>query len=127
MKRSDYIILGFSFVGIAFCMFTSFLFVNKESALMLAVFDMLFVSLTFPLDGKLVYKASLLLIGNILGSFWNYLFLLFSSFGTYYFGNLFTALCTILSPFANLVWIVTFWSMSLALLAGSKKEGRIEI
>ena len=127
MKRNDWVIFSLSFLGIAFCVLLSFLFINEESAFILAIFDSLFVTLTFPLDGKLVYKACLLLMGNILGSFWNYLFFLFSSVGTHYFGDFFNDVCAILSPFANLVWIVSFWSLSLTLLASSKKKGRVEI
>jgi len=127
MKRSDCVVFGFSFMGIVFCMLLSFLFINRESTFTLVIFDLLFVSLTFPLDGKLIYKACLLLMGNILGSFWNYLFSSFSSVGTYYLGDFFNALCTFISPFANLVWIVSFWSMSLTLLANSKKEGETKI
>ncbi len=127
MKRSDYLILSFSITGIIFCILLSYIFINKESTFILAVFNLLFITLTFPLDGKLIYKTCLLLLGNIVGAFLNYFFLLFTFLGIYCLGEFFNIICAILNPFANLVWIVSFWSISLAFLANSKKEGKDKI
>lgn len=91
---------------------------------MLLVFNLLFASLTFPLplEGTLTRKISLLFIGNVIGLFWNYLFYLFAFSGVNLFGDFFTGLCLILSPFANLMWIVSFWSLSLTVLADSESR-----
>jgi hypothetical protein len=64
----------------------------------------------------------MLLIGNIIGLFWNYLFSLFAYAVAYYLGEFFNTLYIILSPFVNLIWIVSFWSISLTALANSKDK-----
>lgn len=120
MKGIDCIILSLSGVGIFFCMFLSSLFINQTSTFMLAVFNLFFIMLTFPLDGKLVNKTSLLLVGNVIGVFWNYFFYQFTLHGTYHFGVFFNAFCAFLNPFANLLWIVSFWSISLTLLTNAE-------
>ena len=64
----------------------------------------------------------MLLIGNIIGLFWNYLFSLFAYTVAYYLGESFNILYIILSPLVNLIWIVSFWSISLTVLANSKDK-----
>ena len=61
--RIRHSILGF-FTGVIviYIIILSFYLVNSEAALMLIVFDFLFVSLVFPLDGSFVKKIGLLLI-----------------------------------------------------------------
>lgn len=122
ISRINHLILVVSLTATAFCVFLSFIFINQESTIMLVVFNLLFVSLTFPLKGTLIRKAYLLLIGNVIGLCWNYLLLLFAYCGVYYLGEFFNALYVILSPFANLVWIVSFWSISLTALSNSENR-----
>ena len=122
--RIKHLIFGFSIGVIASYMLLSFHYASNESALMLAVFNFLFVSLIFPLNGSLKTKASMLLLGNIIGFIWNDLFFLFAYSVTRCVGESFNTLHMILSPMLNLVWIVSFWSISLTALANSKKEGR---
>ncbi|MDH5794369.1 MAG: hypothetical protein OEZ18_07425 [Candidatus Bathyarchaeota archaeon] len=120
--RIDHLLFGFSIGAIASYMFLSSSFVSSESVYMLIIFNFLFVSLTFPLDGTLTRKISMLLIGNIIGLFWNYLFSLFAYTVAYYLGEFFNTLYIILSPLVNLIWIVSFWSISLTALANSKDK-----
>jgi len=120
--KIKWLILGFSLGWIAFCVFLSFLLINEGATVMLVVFNLLFASLILPLNGTSTRKAYLLLIGNFIGLFWNYLFSLLAYVGIFYLGEYFKALYIILSPFANLVWIVSFWSMSLANLSNSKNR-----
>jgi hypothetical protein len=120
--RIDHLLFGFSIGAIASYMLLSSSFVSNESVYMLIIFNFLFVSLTFPLDGTLTRKISMLLIGNIIGLFWNYLFSLFAYTVGYYLGESFNTLYIILSPFINLIWIVSFWSISLTALANSKDK-----
>jgi hypothetical protein len=120
--RIDHLLFGFSIGAIASYMLLSSSFVSSESVYMLIIFNFLFVSLTFPLDGTLTRKISMLLIGNIIGLFWNYLFSLFAYTVAYYLGESFNTLYIILSPFVNLIWIVSFWSISLTALANSKDK-----
>lgn len=120
--RIDHLLFGFSIGAIASYMLLSSSFVSNESVYMLIIFNFLFVSLTFPLDGTLTRKIFMLLIGNIIGLFWNYLFSLFAYTVAYYLGESFNTLYIILSPLVNLIWIVSFWSISLTALANSKDK-----
>ena len=120
--KVNHLIFGFSVGAIASYMLLSSSFVSSESVYMLIIFNFLFVSLTFPLDGTLTRKLSMLLIGNIIGLFWNYLFSLFAYTVAYYLGEFFNTLYIILSPLVNLIWIVSFWSISLTALANSKDK-----
>ncbi len=120
--RIDHLLFGFFIVAIISYVLLFSFFVSNESVYMLIIFNFLFVSLTFPLDGTLTRKISMLLIGNVVGLFWNYLFSLFACTVAYYLGGFFNSLYIILSPFVNLVWIVSFWSLSLTALTNSKKQ-----
>jgi len=120
--RIDHLLFGFSIGAIASYMLLSSSFVINESVYMLIIFNFLFVSLTFPLDGTLTRKIFMLLIGNIIGLFWNYLFSLLAYTVAYYLGESFNTLYIILSPFVNLIWIVSFWSISLTVLTNSKDK-----
>jgi hypothetical protein len=128
MKKSEFrinhLVFGFSAGAVATYTLLSFPYIGKESALMLMIFNFLFVSLIFPLKGTLKRKLFMLLAGNIVGLLWNCLFSLFVAAVANYFGNLFDSLYLILNPFANLVWIVSFWSISLTVLAKPKTEKR---
>ena len=120
--KVNHLIFGFSVGAIASYMLLSSSFVSSESVYMLIIFNFFFVSLTFPLDGTLTRKLSMLLIGNIIGLFWNYLFSLFAYTVAYYLGEFFNTLYIILSPLVNLIWIVSFWSISLTALTNSKDK-----
>lgn len=121
-KRNNYTFLAFSILVIGFCLLVSFSFINKESLVMLLVFNLLFASLVFPLGGTFIRKTCLLLVGNVIGLFWNYLFYQLAFLGVAFFGEFFNIAYLILGPLANLVWIVSFWSMSLTVLAGSENK-----
>lgn len=122
MVRIRHSILGF-FAGIivTYIIILSFYLVNNQAALMLMIFDFLFVSLVFPLDGSFVKKIGLLLIGNVIGLLWNSVFSSFSYVAACYFGEFLNVLFAILNPLLNLIWVVSFWSISLSVLASSKK------
>jgi len=121
MSRIRHSILGF-FAGVivTYIIILSFYCVNNEAALMLMVFDFLFVSLVFPLDGTFVKKISLLLIGNVIGLLWNTVFSSFAYVAACYFGEFLNILYILLNPLLNLIWVVSFWSISLSVLASSK-------
>jgi hypothetical protein len=121
MVRIRRSILGF-FAGVIviYVILLSFYLVNNQAALMLMIFDFLFVSLVFPLDGSFVKKIALLLIGNVIGLLWNSVFSSFSYVAACYFGEFLNVLYMILNPLLNLIWVVSFWSISLSVLASSK-------
>jgi hypothetical protein len=96
--------------------------VSVQSAFALVIFNFLFVSLTFPLDGHLSKKMCLLLIGNGLGWLWNWLFHMLIGTIVFAVGDVFYPVYLILNPFANLLWIVSFWSLSLTVLTSAHEE-----
>ena len=120
--RVKHSILGFSVGAISSYLLLSSPYISDESALMLLIFNLLFVFLIFPLNGTLTTKTCMLLVGNVIGFFWSNLFSLFAHAATYYFGAIFSALYIILNPLINFVWIVSFWSVSLSVLANSEKR-----
>ena len=121
MVRIRRSILGvFAGIIVTYVIILSFYLVNSEAALMLMIFDFLFVSLVFPLDGTFVKKIALLLIGNVIGLLWNSVFSSFSYVAACYFGEFLSVLYMILNPLLNLIWVVSFWSISLSVLASSK-------
>ncbi|MEM3640907.1 MAG: hypothetical protein QXH37_03155 [Candidatus Bathyarchaeia archaeon] len=111
-----------SILGIALCLLLSFLLIHEGATAMLLIFNLLFASLIFPLKGTLKRKLCLMFMGNFIGLLWNYLFYLLTYIGVYQFGEVFKALCIILSPFLNMIWIVSFWSISLANLSNAKEK-----
>ena len=121
MVRIRHSILGFlAGIIVTYILILSFYLVNSEAAFMLIVFDFLFVSLVFPLDGSFVKKIGLLLIGNVIGLLWNSVFSSFTYVAACYFGGFLNVLYMILNPLLNLIWVVSFWSISLSVLANSK-------
>jgi len=114
------VLLGFSVGTIASCIVWSLPTVNSESALMLTFFNIFFIFTIFPLNGSLKRKTFLLVIGNFLGLVWNLVFSFLVYGVTDGFEESFNASNVILTPLVNIVWIVTFWSVSLSLLVSSK-------
>ena len=108
---------------IALSLMASFRFINLESTITLLIFNLLFASLIFQLNGTTSRKMCMLAMGNIVGFVWNLVFYYFSSAGAAYFGKAFDAFYTIVYPLLNLMWIVPFWSLSLSFLAKPQKIG----
>ena len=125
--RISHVVFGFSLVAIISFMLLYFHYLSIEPAFMLIVFNFLFVSLIFPLNGALAAKVLTLSLGNMIGLFWNYVFYSFVYALADYFGEFFSILYLILSPFANLIWIVTFYSLGLTFLANFEiRQARVE-
>ncbi len=120
-SRLDHLIFGISAGAIASCLLFYFANINSESTVVLTVFNFLFVSLIFPLTGTLKRKLCMLAVGNFIGLVWNHIFFLFVTVAVSNFGDLFEVLYLILNPFLNLIWIVSFWSLSLTFLNTSKR------
>ena len=118
--RIDHLIFGLSTSVIFSCLFFHFSLFSNETAFMLTLFNFLFASFIFPLNGSLTRKVFMLLVGNVVGLVWNYLFCLFASNAADNLGSIFNIFYIVLSPFVNLVWIVSFWSISLTVLANQK-------
>ena len=94
----------------------SFLLINLETTILLLIFNSLFVSLVFQLNGTFTRKLGLLAAGNALGLFCNFIFISFSIVGVEYFGQVFNVFYALSYPILNTLWMVTFWSLSLTAL-----------
>jgi len=117
LKRGiNLLVAGIFLEIIALCLIASFTLISIESTVMLLIFNILFVSLTFGLTGKLNRKLCLLSLGNVIGLFWGFTLYSLATFGDAYFGGTFTTLFRILHPFLNFIWMVSFWSISLSAL-----------
>jgi hypothetical protein len=120
--KVNHVIFGFlAGVIISFVLLLS-PFTSNEPVYMLIIFNFIFVSLTFPLIGTLKKKLFLLFLGNVIGLLWNHLFYLLAQSVVHGFGQFFNTLCIILNPFLNLVWIVSFWTLSLTAFTDSKNK-----
>jgi len=118
--RINHLLFGFCLGAVISYVLLTSPYTSHESAYMLVIFNFLYVSLTFPLNGKLTTKLLVLLMGNVVGLFWNNLFSLFASVAANYVGEVFNILYIILNPLLNLIWIVSFWSTSLAVVTNFK-------
>ncbi len=92
-----------------------------QSTATLVIFNILFVSLFFQLNGTLNLKLSLLAVGNFTGLCWNFIFNSLNIAGTLIYGETFGRLCLIFFPFLSSLWIVSFWSLSLTLFHHDKR------
>lgn len=117
---SNSLVLGLFLEAIALCLITSFRFINIESTATLLIFNLLFLSLTFQLNGALNRKLGILALGNIVGLFWNFVLYYFAIAGVTFFGELFNVFYAVFYPFLNFMWIVSFWSLSLTILPKPK-------
>jgi fructose-1,6-bisphosphatase/inositol monophosphatase family enzyme len=93
--------------------------VDFQSTAVLVIFNTLFVSLMFQLNGSFTLKVALLAAGNVLGAAWNYSFhvLILAAVDSLIVSeaNL-KILYSISYPFLNSLWVISFWSLSLTLL-----------
>lgn len=92
-----------------------------DTLVLLVFFNFLFASFVFPLSGTLHWKLGLLIVGDVMGLFWNSLFSQFIGSVGEYWGGVTTFLYVILNPVLNLVWFVALYSVSLTILARPKR------
>ena len=107
------LVLVLSIEAIALCLIATFRFVNIESTATLLIFNLLFLSLTFHLNGTLNIKIGILALGNIIGLSWNVVLYYFATSGIAIFGESFNVFYAVSYPFLNFMWVVAFWSLSL--------------
>lgn len=117
LKRRSVFVTSILVAGvIALSMASCFCLVGLEPMVILSVFNFLFVSFAFRLNGTLRRKLALLALGNIVGLSWNYFLALVVCFGCFHFGDLFVFILRVFSPFLNSTWVVSYWSLSLSAL-----------
>lgn len=116
MQLKSYLAIGLFIETTVICLIASFHFINIVSTIVLIMFNFLFITFIFQMNGTTARKAGILTVGNIIGLFWNLVFYYFSYAGLKYFGPSFSGFYTIIYPILNLMWIVPFWSLSLSFL-----------
>jgi hypothetical protein len=117
------------------CLLASYFFINNshsfaniQSTASLVIFNVLFVSLMFQLNGSINRKLCLLTAGNLMGLSWNFIFNYLDVAGTISFGETFNVLYMLFFPFLSSIWIVSFWSLSLTFLhLDSKAQGKLNL
>lgn len=102
-------------IVIAACLVASFQ-INLQSTVAMLIFNTLFISLLFQLNGSLDRKLCLLGLGNITGFCWNFIFNSIGVEGAAYFGKIFVEVYAVFFPFLSSIWIISFWSLSLTAL-----------
>jgi hypothetical protein len=114
---------------ITYCLSVSYfigntVFAKNEPLILLVIFNVLFASIIFQLNGALDLKFGVLALGNFVGVFWNYFFIAFFrdfenlSFMQTAIGiDIFKVTYVVLLPFLNVLWFVAFWSLSLTVFS----------
>ncbi len=110
---------GFIMATFAILLIWSLSFVARQSAIVLTIFNIFFVVTTFALEGSLAIKSSMLLVGNGIFLLLNYALSYLLSWGL---GATYGSVNIFLSSLINLVFVVSFWSVSLTVLAKSIKS-----
>jgi hypothetical protein len=110
------LVLGLFLEAIALCLIVSFRFINIESTATLLIFNLLFISLTFQLNGQLNKKLGILSLGNMIGLLWNFVLYFSAAAGATFFGETFNVFYMVFYPLLSFMWIVSFWSLSLSFL-----------
>ena len=121
MKALKYVGTVLFIEAIIICNLASFHLINPLSAAIqsfaiLLVFNILFTSLFFQLNGRLNNKLLLLVFGNFIGLCWNFILNSFIITGTTIFGSTFNNISLVFFPFLSSLWIVSFWSLSITVL-----------
>lgn len=118
MQFEDSSVFAVLWLGaVALCLFLSFQLIGLGAIVNLLCFNLLFISLTFILKISFNRKLRMLGFGNVVGVLCNFSFGLFHRAGCMIFGDKFSLFYIIIYPFFNFMWIVTFWSLSLASLS----------
>jgi hypothetical protein len=108
MKTLDCLSTVLFLEAIVLSLIASLRFINIQSTALLIIFNLLFFTLIFQLNGSLPKKFFVLTLGNIIGFFWNLIFYYFSIAGYDSFGKPFNVFYTLVYPFLNLMWIVPY-------------------
>jgi len=100
---------------------------NEPALVSIAIFNLLFIFLIFPLEGPLLRKVFLLFSGNIVGLAWYLLQSSFRAASAYYLEvSAFKVIYVVMGPIINLIWIVSVWSLGLSLLAPTQRRSEKE-
>ena len=127
VKALNYLSSFLSVGAIIACLALSLRIINLQSIVSLVIFNVLFISLPFHLNGSLNRKLCLLALGNMTGLCWNYVFNLFAIVATNAFGKIFLDVYTVFFPFLSSIWIVSFWALSLTVLHRNRTDQGVQL
>lgn len=120
--KSILIVLIASSAIVIFSLILSLYFLGLESTLFLLIFNFLFISFTFWMNGMIRRRLGLLILGNTVALLWGLILSLTADFGYSMLGEEFAIFFRIIFPFLNSIWIISLWSWCLS--AFPKHEGR---
>ena len=112
-----HLVFGMFVAAVLSCVFLLFQYLSIEDTVVLTAFNVVFVSMTFPLNGSLAVKVAMLVGCEVVGSLWTRIFLLLASRNEGIAG-----VFHLLSPFVNLGWVIAFYSVTLTVLANIGRE-----
>ena len=118
-------------VGVAIAMFLVYSLLhympNEPAVVSIAIFNFLFIFLLFPLEGPLLRKVFLLVLGNLVGLAWYLIQLsLVAASAPYLEAGASKVVYVIVCPIIDLVWIVSVWSLGLSVLASARRRKELE-
>lgn len=117
MKTRSTLVESILTAGVALFFLAGCLYLlSLEAAAILFIFNFLFLSFLFGLNGTLRRKLGLIALGNLMGIMWNYFLAMITDFGVSYLGDIFIICFRIFFPLLNSIWLVSFWSLSLSSL-----------
>lgn len=101
------------------CVLGTYFLIDLQSTVVLLAFNALFISLLLQLKGNLPTKLGLLAAGNLIGMMWNYCFhqlIVYATVSSIVSNTALSIFYIVAYPFLNCLWVVSFWSLSLAAL-----------
>jgi len=101
------------------CVIATYFLIDLQSTVVLFAFNALFILLLLQLNGSLLAKLGLLASGNAIGMIWNYCFhqlIVYANDSLIISNTTLSIFYTVTYPFLNSLWVISFWSLSLAIL-----------
>jgi hypothetical protein len=123
LDRAIYLLVQSIFLLInGICLLLTFNPNHLSPFVLLVIFNILFLSIFFQLEGSLTKKNVILTAGNVLGASFNLLFSTFTAIAGKQLGASSELLFSLAYPILTLLWIVPFWALSLSSLPKPQKE-----
>lgn len=107
-------------LGILITCFELIIALDVAAFVSICFFNFLFVFLLFPLHGAINRKIMLLLVGNVVGVVWHFFIIFFENVLITFTATYLQIVFLVFSPLANFMWVISFWSISLSIIAKNK-------
>ena len=116
-----HMLIGTIFVIFFLCLLSQIL--EGSALVIILVFNILSIILTFPLKGPLWCKIAWLGIGNLIGIVWNLVRLSLITVATGIKTEPMSLVNFILGPVTDFIWLVPVWSLGLSALSSLEHQG----